>query len=71
MAEELTAQERLTIKDYLLKRAYPLHKDGTRDIGSKEFYAELSDQPDRILKVLYASARAEEARRKAVRQTSL
>lgn len=49
---------------YLLDRAYPVRKAGKnrglRAGGSEEFKAELDDQPDNVLEVLYDSAKRKE-----------
>jgi hypothetical protein len=42
---EMTPQERMEKRLYLLNRAYPL-RDHKRGLGNKEFLAELSEQPD-------------------------
>jgi len=66
MAQRLTPQRQEWI-DYLVKRAYPRHRDGRRSVGHKEFQAELSDQPDQVLKSLFDSALKEELSRREVR----
>lgn len=64
MAKERMTAEREQKINYLYRRAYPLSRRGTRKAGSKEFFAELCDQPDNVLQVLYDSAKKEEQSRK-------
>lgn len=63
MAEGMSQQRQEWIR-YLLQRAYPRKRDGTRGLGNKEFYAELCEQPDNVLKSLFDSALREELARK-------
>ena len=65
MAEkQVMTGERQKQIDYLVSRAYPRRSNGTRGAGNREFYAELCEQPDHILSVLYQSAMDAEIKRK-------
>ena len=60
--------ERDKMITFLLNRAYPRKKNGTRSVGSTEFYDELRDQPNNVLQVLFQSAKDEHARRQQARK---
>ncbi len=65
MAETLTKQDRQGKINYLLNRAYPRRRNGTRGVGNREFYANLCDQPDNVIVSLYESAWQEDPARLA------
>lgn len=69
MAKERMTKEREEKINYLYRRAYPVSQVGTRKAGSREFYAELCDQPDHILQLLYDSAKEEQEKRKTERKS--
>ena len=63
MAEEISELRKQQIY-YLLSRAYPRKRNGTRGAGNKEFYAELCEQPENVITALWRSAKDEEEKRK-------